>query len=251
MFEDALIESSHCIRSRSGYWSLPALLVNCAALCALIVWPLLHPAALPRQVMAALLIAPPAPPTPAPVSPAKTQGRSASLVTLVDASQAPSRISQVIERFNQTAMAEAPTGIAPFRDFAGTKPGDGMDGILNAMGHAAVVKAEPPAKINVSSGVMAGRLMQKVLPQYPAMAKATHTQGTVVLLAIIARNGAIENLRVLSGPAMLQRAAIDAVRLWRYQPYQLNGQPVEVETTINVVFNFGGLSLDSASESNH
>lgn len=246
MFEDALIESSHCIRSRSGYWSLPALLVNCAALCALIVWPLLHPAALHRQVMAALLIAPPAPPTPAPVSPAKMQGRSASLVTLVDASQAPSRISQVIERLNQTAMSEAPAGIAPL---AGMKPGDGMDGILNGTGAAAVVKAEPPATVNVSSGVMAGRLMRKVLPQYPAMAKATHTQGTVVLLATIARNGAIENLRVLSGPPLLQRAAIDAVRLWRYEPYQLNGQPVEVETTINVVFNLaGGLSLDSVSE---
>jgi protein TonB len=244
MFEDALIESSHCIRSRSGYWSLPALLVNCAALCALIVWPLLHPEALPRQVIAALLIAPPALPTPAPVSPAKTQGRSTSLVTLVNAFQAPSRISQIIERLGQAAMPDTPTGIGSLNNVAGMKPGDGLDGILNGTGHAAVVKAEPPAKVKVSSGVMAGRLMQKVMPQYPAMAKATHTQGTVVLLAFIARNGAIENLRVLSGPPMLQRAAIDAVRLWRYEPYQLNGQPVEVETTINVVFNLGGLSID-------
>jgi len=87
---------------------------------------------------------------------------------------------------------------------------------------------------------MAGNLLQKTIPQYPAIAKAARIQGTVVLQATISKGGGIENLRVVSGPPMLQQAALDAVRSWRYKPYLLNGDPVEVETTVNVVFNLGG-----------
>ncbi len=77
-------------------------------------------------------------------------------------------------------------------------------------------------------------------PQYPAIAKAARIQGTVVLQATISKTGTIEGLQVLSGPPMLQQAAMDAVRSWRYKPYLLNGEPVEVGTTINVVFSLGG-----------
>jgi protein TonB len=63
-----------------------------------------------------------------------------------------------------------------------------------------------------------------------------HIQGTVILAATIAKDGAIANLRVLSGPAVLQQSALDAVSQWRYRPYLLNDQPVEVETTVNVIF---------------
>jgi protein TonB len=79
-------------------------------------------------------------------------------------------------------------------------------------------------------------LVDKRMPVYPAIAKETGTQGTVVLQATISRNGTIENLRVVSGPEMLQQAALDAVQQWRYRPYLLSGEPVEVETTVNVVF---------------
>ena len=84
--------------------------------------------------------------------------------------------------------------------------------------------------------VVEGLLIDKRLPVYPAIAKATGTQGTVVLAATISRNGTIENLRVIGGPQMLQQAAIDAVSAWRYRPYLLNGEPLEVGTTINVIF---------------
>jgi protein TonB len=83
-------------------------------------------------------------------------------------------------------------------------------------------------------------LLQKTIPLYPPIAKAARVSGTVVLQATISKAGMIENLRVLSGPAMLQQAAMDAVRSWRYRPYLLNGEPVEVETTVNVVFTLGG-----------
>jgi periplasmic protein TonB len=74
------------------------------------------------------------------------------------------------------------------------------------------------------------------LPPYPAIAKAAGAQGTVVLQATISKTGTIEDLRVVSGPAMLRQAALDAVRQWRYRPYLLDGLPVKLETTINVVF---------------
>jgi periplasmic protein TonB len=89
---------------------------------------------------------------------------------------------------------------------------------------------------HVSQGVMAGLLLPHSLPSYPPIARATHTEGTVILQAAISTSGTIENLRVVSGPIMLQQAALAAVQQWRYKPYLLNGQPVEVETTINVVF---------------
>ena len=78
------------------------------------------------------------------------------------------------------------------------------------------------------------------MPQYPAIAKAARIQGTVVLQATISKNGTIENLHVISGPPMLQQAAMEAVKTWRYRPYLLNGEPVEVETQVNVIFTLGG-----------
>ena len=86
---------------------------------------------------------------------------------------------------------------------------------------------------------MEGNLIEKVVPQYPAIARAARIQGTVVMQATISKAGTIENLRVISGPAMLLQAAIQAVRAWRYKPYLLNGEPVEVETTVDVVFRLG------------
>jgi protein TonB len=83
-------------------------------------------------------------------------------------------------------------------------------------------------------------LLQKTVPLYPPIAKAARVSGTVVLQATISKTGTIENLHVISGPAMLQQSAMDAVKSWRYRPYLLNTEPVEVETTVNVVFTLGG-----------
>jgi protein TonB len=88
--------------------------------------------------------------------------------------------------------------------------------------------------------VSAGLLLAPIQPLYPQLARITGTQGTVVIQAIISKSGRIESARVLSGPAMLQAAALDAVRSARYRPYLLNGQPTEVETTISIVFHIGG-----------
>jgi len=85
-----------------------------------------------------------------------------------------------------------------------------------------------------------GDLIRKVQPAYPALARSARVQGIVVLQAMISKQGTIENLRILTGHPMLAPAAIEAVRQWRYRPYILNGEPVEVETQITVNFALGG-----------
>jgi protein TonB len=83
-------------------------------------------------------------------------------------------------------------------------------------------------------------LVHRVQPEYPPLARAVRVQGVVVLQAIIARDGTVANLRVLSGHPMLVRAAVAAVQQWRYRPYLLNGEAVEVETQITVNFVLSG-----------
>jgi protein TonB len=85
-------------------------------------------------------------------------------------------------------------------------------------------------------GVSEGLLLERVNPSYPEIAKRLHIAGTVALAATISKTGRIEDLRVLSGHPMLREAAIEAVKNWRYRPYSLNGEPVEVETTIEIHF---------------
>ena len=97
-----------------------------------------------------------------------------------------------------------------------------------------------PGPLHVSTGVSEGMLLAPIRPVYPAIARAAGVHGTVVVEAVISREGKIESLRVVSGPVMLQGAAIDAIREARYRPYRLNGQPTEVQTTITVNFLMGG-----------
>jgi TonB family protein len=95
-------------------------------------------------------------------------------------------------------------------------------------------------KVNVSGAVMQGKLIQNPPPFYPPLAKSQGVQGTVVLKAIIGEDGRVHDVGVVSGPKILQQAAIDAVKQWRYKPFLLNGEAVEVETEINIVFSLGG-----------
>jgi protein TonB len=103
-----------------------------------------------------------------------------------------------------------------------------------------VKPATPKGPGHVSSGVAAGQLLVPIKPAYPSIAKAARIQGTVVVQAVISKTGTIEQLHVISGPPMLQGAATEAIQRARYRPFMLNGEPVAVETTINVVFTLGG-----------
>jgi protein TonB len=100
----------------------------------------------------------------------------------------------------------------------------------------APVKLEPPSKPLRISQIFEGNLLHRVQPTYPSPARAAGIQGQVTLTAIISKTGEIESLRVISGHPFLVRAAQDAVHQWRYRPYILNGEPIEVETQITVNF---------------
>ncbi len=97
-----------------------------------------------------------------------------------------------------------------------------------------------PKTVIIASGVATGLLISQTRPIYPPAARAARVGGTVVLKATITKQGDIDDLSVVSGPALLQQAALDAVKTWKYRPYMLNGQPVKILTQINVVFNLGG-----------
>jgi TonB family protein len=91
-------------------------------------------------------------------------------------------------------------------------------------------------RLKVSSGVAQGSLIRQVNPRYPQQAVQARVEGTVVLQAVIGKDGSVQDLRALSGSPLLVQPAMDAVRQWRYKPYQLNGKPVEAQTQINVKF---------------
>jgi protein TonB len=237
MFESSLMESGKTHPARSKYWPFISLLVNGTGMIALIAWPLLHPEALPRQMIATLMVAPSPPPMPPRTEPApKVQTKSEILNAGL---QAPSRIPTQIKAANESPM---PPSLQPYAiDSLSDGQPRGIGNILDSTGTGApiIVKQAPTKPLSISSGVMAGNLLSRTLPQYPAISRVARIQGTVVLQATISKTGSIENLRVISGPPMLRQAAIDAVQTWRYKPYLLNGEPVEVETTVNVVFNLG------------
>jgi TonB family protein len=106
-------------------------------------------------------------------------------------------------------------------------------------GAGAAFSAAGSGPASISPGVATGMLISRTAPAYPAVAKAARVQGTVVLEARISKQGHIESLRIISGPPLLQQAALDTVKDWTYRPYLLNGSPVEVLTTVNVIFTLG------------
>jgi len=90
--------------------------------------------------------------------------------------------------------------------------------------------------ITVTSDVQAAKLLRKVIPVYPRLAIAAHISGTVRLMGVVAKDGTVQQIRVISGPALLVEAALDAVRQWVYRPTMLNDKPVEVIAPIDVIF---------------
>ena len=238
MFEDALMESGGRIRTRQGWFSGMAALLNGSIVCLLVLWPLFHPASLPRQSLSMLLTAPapPAPPLPPAPHVAAALPRTAALVNPFT----PPRIVPHTISSTKDEPAVEDARLDPLSLSAG---GGSMTGLPDSIGTRAmpdVHVAAPAKKPTISSGVMAGNKIGGAEPRYPAIAREAHVQGTVVLAATISKSGTIENLHVVSGPPLLAGAAVDAVRGWRYRPYLLNGEPVEVETTVRVVFNLGG-----------
>lgn len=231
MFEDSLVESCGRIRTRSHRYVAGSLLLQAAIITTLVVIPYLYPAALPARFLTVPLIAPP--PSPVPVMVA--QGTSNTVLahpemlmrTLMARSRIPTIMPPIVNELPPSLVIGAESGAA------------GASGpILPGLGppFAPRVEPRPATRPHISAGVAAGQLIAPIRPVYPIIARETHTQGTVVMEATISTTGRIENVRVVSGPALLVHAAEEAVAAARYKPFLLNGVPVEVETTIRVVF---------------
>jgi periplasmic protein TonB len=133
---------------------------------------------------------------------------------------------------------------APDFPIIGTGSGRGPgDGVAHGLGNGipAVIPARPVAvKPMRVSHWAEGNIIYRVQPAYPPIARLARVQGTVELRAIVSKAGTIENLVVVSGPPTLVKSAIEAVRQWRYRPYLLNNEPIEVETEITVNFVLSG-----------
>ena len=155
--------------------------------------------------------------------------------------QQPPKIPRDIADLHEQQIASAP-------DVSGIGVGGGTGlrgrGVFNSIGNTADLAppAPPPAPMHPLriSHWAEGNLIYRVQPIYPPIARLARIQGTVELRAIVSKAGTIENLVVLRGHPMLVAAAMDAVRQWRYRPYLLNGEPIEVETEVTVNFILSG-----------
>jgi protein TonB len=215
---------------------LTALAINLFTLSALIILPLINPQGLPATLLQRSLT------VPAPVPPARPQVHSVPHTTMQALTFHDPFLRPILIPRDPSMEPDA---VPPSANLSiGDPSGAVIGGVESATAifHSqplAVVHPAQPTKAVASGGVTQGLLISHTTPVYPAIAKAAGLSGTIVLAAIISKAGTIEELRVVSGPNVFRQSALDAVRDWCYRPYLLNGQPVEVETTVNVVFSMG------------
>ena len=223
--------------SRRGWTALLSFILQSLGLGVLLLLPLLYPQGVPLTLLTSTLVAPlPVPAAPPPPAPARRSTATQSNLNgtaLVSPTTIPAHVAQIEE--------SAP----PLSDFTGhgvqgaTGLGDpnGIMGSIGDLGSRVVPPPPPPPPHSLRvSRMMEGNLIHRVQPVYPHIAQQARIQGTVILRANINRVGAIENLEVITGHPLLSPAAVAAVKQWRYRPYVLNGEPVEVETQITVNF---------------
>ncbi len=235
MFEDATFHSRGILPSKTPQWMLFTLAINLTFVTTAIVLPLICPEGLPAGLIQRELAAPPAAletrpeqhvsqpsanPTSAPINP-----YILPVIPSKDRDSGPPATN--IGDLSPTSSVGTPGSTEPVS-------------ILFPSNPPPIAHPAQPSRIIISGGVTEGLLIHRTTPVYPIIARTAGISGTVTLAATISKTGVIENLRVLSGHPMLRQAALDSVQNWRYRPYLLNNQPVEVETTINVVFSMNG-----------
>ncbi|MGA7293428.1 MAG: energy transducer TonB [Terriglobales bacterium] len=245
LFDDILLETSDLQRHRRTFSAALSFVIQCLLLGVLLVVPLMFTEALPQGQLLTFLMAPPPPPPPPPAA-----SVAAAKIVKVEQSdimngqlRSPTKIPQNIQMIREDEAPPDLSGGGVPGGVPGGIPGGQIGGviggILSSTANTAVVPklAVPVTKrIRVSQGVTEGRLILKIEPKYPPLAQSARIQGQVILTAIISKTGEIQNLMLVSGHPLLVPAAIAAVKQWRYRPFLLNGEPVEVETTITVNF---------------
>jgi periplasmic protein TonB len=241
MFEDSLLESTGRIKTRTAWTTFGSFIIQMIIIGILVLIPLIYTEALPKASLTTFLVAPPPPPPPPPPPAAAPTVVKKIQTDIIDGAlrtptKIPDKIVKVVEE--EAPAPQSSFGVVGAVGVPGGTPGGVLGGVLSAANSA------PPKvavqKVRVSQGVLQGNAISQPKPLYPPIAKSARISGSVVLAATISKNGNIENLRLVNGHPMLVPAAMDAVKQWRYKPYMLNGEPVEVETQITVNFTIGG-----------
>ncbi|MFZ0293016.1 MAG: TonB family protein [Candidatus Sulfotelmatobacter sp.] len=244
MFEDSLLESGGRLKTKRGRTTTFAIFLEILLIGVMVLMPLIFTEALPKQQLMTFLVAPPPPPPPPPPAAAPVHVVHQIQTDIVNgALRTPTKIPQKIQMIKED---EAPPQMASAGVVGGVPggiPGGQMGGVIGGIISStpvAVPKVATPQRVRVSAGVTSGLLIRKVNPSYPPLARQARISGTVILRAVISKDGSIENLSLVSGHPMLAPAAIEAVKQWKYKPYLLNGEPVEVDTEIQVNFTLAG-----------
>lgn len=238
MFEDATFHSRNILPSQTPKWMLLTLAINLTVLTAMLLVPLLYPGTLSGHLLPHIVYVDPAQP-PIATSVQSHPQSNPSPTQSAQLTRNPLQLPQ-IPSTNTDPGPEAPAAFGlDLSSGTGSGNAASASAIFGQTNPPVHVKAATPTRVTLSRGVSGGLLISQTKPNYPAIARSAHIAGTVVLAATISTTGHIENLQVLSGPPTLRQAAIDAVKTWQYRPYKLNDRPVEVETTINILFSLG------------
>ncbi len=234
MFEQGLVPDSS---SRRGWSFAGSATLQAVALGAALLLPLVNTYEIDLAAWARSTFYLAAPPPPAPPAPAVQPAPQREVTRFEADFRAPSVIPDQVAYLQDTGAPVSP--IAAMQASPGVPGGVGAPSVAGVLGMFPTDGAglAPPPPVRVGGNVQNARLTHRVLPVYPQEAVEQFVSGTVRLRAIIAVDGRVKDLELISGHPMLASAAIDAVSQWRYKPTQLNGQNVEVLTVIDVNFN--------------
>jgi protein TonB len=241
MFADCTLETTWAQRTRRSWSTLTSFTLEAAVVGTLLLLPLWKTVGLPPGRILPTPVSWGEPPAPAPHNLARHASATVVQSNLIDNVMiAPQRIPTTVARIMEAVPPPQLSLAGGIEGAIGNGARTGIWGMMNdSMARAAqpsVPAHSPAVRTFRESRLLEGSLIRRVQPTYPPLAKAARIQGPVVMFAIISKAGTIENLRTISGHPMLVPAAIDAVGQWRYRPYILNGEPVEVETQITVNF---------------
>jgi protein TonB len=237
MFAESMLETSWAQRGRRSWTTLTSFGLQMVVIAVLLAVPLITTVGMPLARTASTpVILGRVNPGPPPSDPARGafHGRAMQIIPYTGRIMAPSHVPTTIVNGDDRPIGDpTPAG------YVGPSIGDGPSLPIPFSGTSVVPvppAPKPASRPLVSSRLLQGSLIHRVDPPYPQIAKSAGIQGAVVLEAIVGKDGSMENLRLISGHPLLVRAAIDAVSQWRYKPYVLNGDAIEVETQITVNF---------------
>jgi periplasmic protein TonB len=241
MFADSLLDTAWTGNSRRGLTTFVSFAAQAIAAGVLLLLPLFYTQALPQFQLTARLVAPTPPPAPPPTGPMRNARVNPSNLSSDGHVIAPRFVPREIATLDEPSPP-ATIDLGGPGVFSGT--GTDRNGVLHSIESGLGTFVPPPPVSSTHpprvSRMMEGNLVYRVQPQYPPLARQARIQGIVVLRAMISREGRIENVQVISGPPLLVKSATDAVLQWRYRPYYLNNEPVEVETQVTVNFTLSG-----------